>query len=178
MMSTRDNRLPKFIILKNPWCHKSSVSKFLFGTSGHLQLLVTKTLRFGEIMLAGTGKAYQNQVNCRARLQRRANTPNLSVSREPYTCNTFPAFHSSGAVVSSQPVFRVFTQRSSPCGQERCVTTLKTAAKETTPTGTRNITKSFSQASLTLFRFLGHRSLIKNKTQTAVINVVNVRILT
>ena len=31
-MSTRDNRLPMFIILKNPWCHKSSVSKFLFGT--------------------------------------------------------------------------------------------------------------------------------------------------
>ena len=60
LMSTRDNRLPMFITLKNPWCHKSSVSKFLFGTLGHLQLLVTKTLCFWEMMLAGTGKAYQN----------------------------------------------------------------------------------------------------------------------
>ena len=101
MMSTRDNRLPMFIILKNPWCHKSSVSKFLFGTLGHLQLLVTKTLRLWEMMLAGTGKAYQNQVTCRARLQRRANTPNLSVSREPYTCNTFPAFHSSSSLFAA-----------------------------------------------------------------------------
>jgi len=49
-----------FIILKNPWWYKSSVSKFLFGTLSYLQLLVTKTLRFGEMMLAGTGKAYQN----------------------------------------------------------------------------------------------------------------------
>ena len=38
----------------------------------------------------------------------------------------------AGQIVSFAAVFRLVTQRSSLPGEERCVTSLKTAAKETT----------------------------------------------
>ena len=41
-------------------------------------------------------------------------------------------FYTTGVIVCYTAVFYVVTQRSFPCGEERCVTTLKTAVWQTT----------------------------------------------
>ena len=111
---SRDNRLPMFIILKNPWCHKSSASKFLFGTSDHLQLLVRWSAFYNHKNTSFWGDDVSRNwksISILGNLYRGKNWTTIEMtslsSRPSHSGNFLGSAHDSCHISSSRNVFEI-----------------------------------------------------------------------